>query len=116
MAYVPPISEKDCMEELREVLRKPLENVSRQRLRAILYGFRRKGGLENRISVQHMNSVLIEHEVRLSSRITQLIRKGFEGKYGIDYESLWKLMCGSQALSGELMFNILVRLLCTLWE
>ncbi|KAJ8035801.1 Echinoderm microtubule-associated protein-like 1 [Holothuria leucospilota] len=101
LAYVPPISEKDCMEELREVLRKPLENVSRQRLRAILYGFRRKGGLENRISVQHMNSVLLEHEVRLSSRITQLIRKGFEGKYGIDYESLWKLMCGSQALSGR---------------
>ncbi|XP_071826188.1 uncharacterized protein [Apostichopus japonicus] len=101
LAYVPPISEKDCMDELKEVLRKPLENVSRQRLRAILYGFRRKGGIENRISAQHMNSVLQEHEVRLSSRIVMLIRKGFEGKFGIDFESLWKLMCHAQALTGR---------------
>ena len=88
-------------DELLDALKPSLSDVSRQRLRAIQINFRRLGNLENQITAKELNSVLSEHNIKLPGRTCQLILKKFEGKYGVDFEPLWKFMVQAQSRTGE---------------
>ncbi|XP_070549883.1 uncharacterized protein [Ptychodera flava] len=101
----PALSEIDGIdpdEELRDQLREPLEECSRQRLRAIRISLRRLGGnVENRITGKELWSVFSEHNIKISGRIFQMILNKYEDQFGVDYEKLWKFMVEAQKLTGR---------------
>ena len=98
---LPEIEGVNLDDELLEALKIPLIDVSRQRLRAIQISFRRLGNLENQITSKELNSVLSEHNIKMPGRTFQLILKKFEGKYGVDFEPLWKFMVQAQSRTGK---------------
>ncbi|XP_072020355.1 uncharacterized protein [Amphiura filiformis] len=98
---LPEIEGVNLDDELLEALKLPLIDVSRQRLRAIQISFRRLGNLENQITAKELNSVLSEHNIKMPGRTFQLILRKFEGKYGVDFEPLWKFMVQAQSRTGR---------------
>ncbi|XP_077867606.1 uncharacterized protein LOC100375410 [Saccoglossus kowalevskii] len=92
----------DPDEELQQQLKDPLQEISRQRLRAIRINFRRLGGnVENRITGKELWSVFMEHNIKVSGRVFQLILNKYEDQFGVDYEKLWKFMVEAQKLTGR---------------
>ena len=105
---LPEIEGVNLDDELLDALKNPLVDVSRQRLRAIQISFRRLGNLENQITAKELNSVLTDHNIKMPVRTFQLILKKFEGKYGVDFEPLWKFMVQAQSRTGKFEFDFQV--------
>ncbi|XP_078576207.1 echinoderm microtubule-associated protein-like 2 isoform X7 [Branchiostoma floridae x Branchiostoma japonicum] len=94
-------SQNDLEHELREQLRGPLEDVSRQRLRAVRMALRRHGNVDSRISQKDFLTVFQENGIKISSRLLSLLLHRFENQFGVDYENMWKLMYDTQHTTGR---------------
>ncbi|XP_078666344.1 echinoderm microtubule-associated protein-like 2 isoform X5 [Branchiostoma floridae x Branchiostoma belcheri] len=87
--------------EIREQLRGPLEDISRQRLRAMRMALRRYGNVDSRISQKDLLTVFQEHGLKISSRLLAHMLHRYENQFGIDYENMWKLMYDTQHTTGR---------------
>ncbi|CAH1251569.1 EML2 [Branchiostoma lanceolatum] len=87
--------------EIREQLRGPLEDISRQRLRAMRMALRRYGNVDSRISQKDFLAVFQEYNLKISSRLLSLMLHRFENQFGVDYENMWKLMYDTQHTTGR---------------
>ena len=61
---LPEVHDDAVNDELVEALRQGLEDVSRQRLRAILISFRRQANQENCLALKDLITILNENKVR----------------------------------------------------
>ncbi|XP_064644158.1 echinoderm microtubule-associated protein-like 2 [Lineus longissimus] len=87
--------------ELMQQLVNPMQDCSRQRLRAIQMGLRRDGNIESRITSNELKLVFKENGLRLPSRAFQMLVSKYEDNQGIDYEKLWKCLVKTQQNSGR---------------
>ncbi|XP_025084154.1 echinoderm microtubule-associated protein-like 2 isoform X3 [Pomacea canaliculata] len=87
--------------KLSRTLKDCLQEVSRQRLRALHMALRRFGNLDSRISEKDMMQVFQDNQIVLTPRLHQMINDLFADSHGIDYEKLYRCFLSAHDLTGR---------------
>ncbi|XP_013415115.1 echinoderm microtubule-associated protein-like 4 isoform X2 [Lingula anatina] len=96
------VTEEDPEIHLHSMLRGPLKECSRQRLRAVQMSLRKYGSnVESRVTSKELFQVLQENNLKIPNRVFQMLVERFTDQKGIDFEKLYKCLVTAQSKTGR---------------
>ena len=86
---------------LRQQLKIALNEISRQKLRNIQIHMRRIANVDCRVKSWDLWEVFMEHGFPINKRTFQLLMEHFSDSFGVEYESIVKLLKDTHARTGS---------------
>ena len=86
---------------LKQQLKLALSEISRQKLRNIQIHMRRIANVDSRVKSSDLWDLFLEHNLSISKKTFQLLLDHFSDPFGIEYESILKLMRSTHAKTGK---------------
>ncbi|XP_075245409.1 uncharacterized protein LOC142339326 isoform X2 [Convolutriloba macropyga] len=86
---------------LKQQLKQALNEISRQKLRNIQIHMRRIANVDSRVKSNDLWDLFMEHNLSISKKTFQLLLDHFSDPFGIEYESILKLMRDTHSRTGR---------------